>query len=181
MGFVATGALVFALMWLTRGAAISGGGSEPLLLPGTNVGEQMAPFTATTLDGKAMSFPSDFKGKIVLLDFWATWCGPCVASMPELKRIYTKYRNSGFEIVGVSLDGPNGVSAESLDRFLRGNEITWPQIYANVEPLATQFGIVAIPTAYLIDGESGHILARGVSLDGGDLEKRLKLLKLRGE
>lgn len=108
-------------------------------------------FSAKTREGKDFDSAS-LKGKVVLVDFWATWCGPCVAELPRVKDIYKKYHDQGFEIVGVSCDN----SASDLTEFLGKNpEMTWVQLFdeknAGWHPLAKEYGINAIPTMYLID------------------------------
>lgn len=117
----------------------------------------------TTASGK----PFDLKqlhGKVVLVDFWATWCGPCLAEMPHLQEAYEKYREKGFEIVGVSLDEDK----ESLDEFLKENKLPWMQLYesdaskrgfenANVK----RYGINAIPAMFLLD-QSGRVVSTTV-------------------
>src|SRR5207302_317867 len=67
---------------------------------------------------------ADYQGKIVLVDFWATWCIPCVQEMPRVKEVYDKYHDQGLEIIGVSLDDDRA----ALERFVKGRKIPWPQI-----------------------------------------------------
>jgi thiol-disulfide isomerase/thioredoxin len=101
------------------------------------------------LDGKKINL-ADMKGKVVLIDFWATWCGPCVVDMPNVKRAYDKYHSDGFEILGISLDE----SKEALTAFLKKNDIAWPQYFDGKQwnnEISFRFGISAVPTQWLID------------------------------
>jgi thiol-disulfide isomerase/thioredoxin len=130
----------------------------------------------TLLSGK----PFDQKalaGKVVLVDFWATWCGPCVAEIPNVLEQYEKYHDQGFEVVGVSLDEDR----EALEKFVAEQKIPWPILYEKPEgegwrhPLATFYGISGIPTVILI-GRDGNVItlnARGEKL-GEELAKIFK-------
>lgn len=120
-------------------------------------------FEATTLGGNPISL-ADYKGKVVLVDFWATWCGPCVAELPNLLSTYEAYHAKGFEIVGISLDRQK----EALEGFVADKKIAWPQIFEQGAELAKKYGVRAIPTTYLLDRE-GNIVASG--LRGSALEE----------
>lgn len=115
---------------------------------------------------------SSLKGKVVLLDFWASWCGPCRSSNKELTKLYPKYKSKGFEILGVSLDDDNSKWKMAIAK----DKITWLQVN---EPggweakTAMMWNISAIPTSFLIDKE-GKLLA--MDLTGKELEKALKYL-----
>ena len=139
-------------------------------LKATAVGQKFTDFEMKTPDGKAVKL-SDYvgKGKVVLVDFWASWCGPCRREMPNLVEAYKKYRNKGFEIVGVSLDR----DAEAWKNGIEKLDITWPQMsdlkYWDCEG-AKLYAVSSIPHTVLIGGD-GTILARG--LHGDEIQEKL--------
>ncbi|MEQ1678388.1 MAG: TlpA disulfide reductase family protein [Chitinophagaceae bacterium] len=115
---------------------------------------------------------SSLKGKVVLLDFWASWCGPCRVSNKSLVKLYSKYKGKGFEILGVSLDD----NVRNWKAAIKQDKITWLQVNeAGVWTSQTvdTWAISAIPTSYLID-KDGRLLA--MDLEGKELEKALKYL-----
>ena len=143
--------------------------------PDLRVGKVAPSFEAKTTDGAVIQVPGSYKGKLVLLDFWATWCGPCVGEIPGLVKAYEKYHGRGFEVLGVSLDQAN--MAERLAAFTREKGMPWPQIYDGKywrAEIAQKFGIDSIPAPFLVDGTTGRILARGAELRGANLEKTLE-------
>ena len=113
-------------------------------------------FAEKDLDGKPLSVGA-LKGKVVLVDFWATWCGPCRAELPNVIEAYKKYHAQGFEIIGVSLDSDR----EKLDAFLKKTEgMTWAQYFDGEgwsNKLAVKYGVQGIPFAVLV-GADGKII-----------------------
>lgn len=109
-------------------------------------------FSFTTLrDGRRLSL-SDVRGKVVLLDFWATWCEPCMAELPNVKEIYKKHHDQGFEIIGISLD----TSESALRSELQKQGISWPQYYDGKgweNRIAALYRVFAIPATFLLDRE----------------------------
>ncbi len=137
------------------------------------MGNQAPQFAARTLDEKELKL-ADLRGKIVLVDFWATWCPPCVAELPNVRKAYEKYAGQGFTVVGVSFDR----EAEAARGFVVKEKIGWPQIWAEGGPaseLATLFGVSKIPATFLI-GPDGRVAAKDVR--GKKLQKAIEdLLK----
>ena len=140
-----------------------------------SAGQSAPPFEARTIEGKTVKFPGDYKGKVVLLDFWATWCGPCRRELPNLTSTYEQYHAKGFEVLGVSLDrareGPN------LIQFTKDNNMGWPQIYDGLfwkAAVAVKYGVHAIPCPVLVDGDTGIILAEGPDALGHKLSRTVE-------
>ena len=110
-------------------------------------------FSGKTSDGSKISL-ADYKGKIVILDFWGTWCGPCVAAMPKMKMIREAFAKHGVEIIGVAVD-----RTESVAKLCKKNEIPWPNVVDPEGKLADHFGVVAFPTLMVIDKSGKHVHA----------------------
>ena len=127
--------------------------------PDALIGKKAIEFNVKDLDGNALSLQK-YRGNVILLDFWAVWCGPCVAEMPNVKGVYEKYKDENFQIIGINLDQRR----EILAGYIRKEDITWPQFFDGNgwgNQVAKMYGISAIPQMYLIDGE-GVIRKSGV-------------------
>ncbi len=113
----------------------------------------MAPdFSLKDMSGNEVSL-KQFRGKVVLLDFWATWCPPCRTSIPDLVELYDKYKKKGFVVLGISMDSPLRVNDERLKHFGKILKINYPILRHNLDVVENYFGKKArsLPTMYVID------------------------------
>ncbi|RYG75624.1 redoxin domain-containing protein [bacterium] len=141
----------------------------PKFDPRLKVGAEPLPLKGLDLNGKAHPWTA-YKGKVVLLDFWATWCGPCVEELPNVLGNYKKYHAKGFDVIGVSLD----IDKKALTKFIQARGLKYPIIYdgkAWSSADAKSYGLMAIPFCLLI-GKDGKIAA--VDPTGEDLEPAIQ-------
>ena len=138
-----------------------------------NIADPRLKIHLTTPNGDSLAL-SSLKGKVVLLDFWASWCPPCRSGNKKLAKIYKKYNPEGFEIFGVSLDEDERDWKKAIEK----DKISWLQVIDPRGQMATtaiDWNVYALPTSYLIN-KSGDVV--GIGLEGKELEKALvKLLK----
>ena len=129
--------------------------------------EKAPALSAPTLDGKTLAL-SDFAGKVVLVDFWATWCDPCREEIPDLVKLRDRLKDKGFEILGVSMDEEG---AKAVNKFIAKQPISYPVILNAGERPPKGWVVPGLPTAYLI-GRRGEVLKRWFGeKDMADLEK----------
>lgn len=138
------------------------------ILKHRSIGEQILDFTQNDVNGKPVSF-SAFKGKYVLVDFWASWCAPCRAENPNVLKAYNTYKDKNFTVVGISLD----TKSENWKKAIKDDGMPWTELsdlkgWKN--ELATYYGIQGIPSTLLIDPK-GKIIA--INLRGATLNKKL--------
>lgn len=135
------------------------------------VGSVFPTFAETDLAGQPLDLAA-YRGKVVLIDFWATWCGPCVDELPNVIAAYEKYHGQGFEIIGISLDKDR----EKLTTFIQEKNMTWRHYFDGLgwqNKVSTRYGIDSIPATFLLDRE-GKIVAK--DLRGDALDRQLAKL-----
>jgi peroxiredoxin len=144
---------------------------KPYIAPG-----HLAPeFTMTSLSGQEIRL-SDFRGKVVLLDFWATWCNACIVELPNVLRTYREFKDQGFEIIGLSLDEDR----ERLVEFISKQDIGWPQLFDGKGwkmEIAQLYRVSSLPATFLLD-RSGTIRYKNVR--GSELARRVQELLAEG-
>ena len=142
-------------------------------LVSTQVGFKTLNFAGKNFKTKANISLDDYKGKYLLIDFWAVWCGPCIQEMPNMKALYDKSDKSKIEILGIV----GGSSSDGLIKSIDKNSITWPQILSDeTNKITNKYGINSYPTTLLINPE-GIIVAK--NLRGKELEDKIKELIAR--
>ena len=147
---------------------------QPVALPPLSAQGPVPAFSFSALDTPGQIYTNDsLRGKTYLIDFWATWCPPCRATMPDLHRIYAQYKYQNFEVLSVSFDN----AAEDVAKFRR-SEWRMPWLHAFVSGAAKaeasqRFGVHGIPRAFLVDRE-GRVVASGTGLQGAYLEQMLE-------
>jgi thiol-disulfide isomerase/thioredoxin len=142
------------------------------------LGKPAPTFTVTTLDGKPVSL-DDFKGKAVIVNFWATWCAPCRQEMPWLAQLREQYAAQGFEVLGIVTDG---APDDKLQRIADKSGVKYPILHCNHKAAVAYGGLPNLPESFYID-KHGKLVMEGAAADSKEeLEGKIrKLLELGGK
>lgn len=158
--------LLGSILVVACGSVLPGAAPQPTLGPADfvgglpKVGEKAPNASLVDLDGKALSI-ADFKGRALIINFWATWCPPCRAEIPALDAVYQAYKDKGVEVLGIDY----GEDGDTVKGFLRDINISYRIALDPYEEAADRYRVAALPTSFFVDRES---VIRAVHLGGMD-------------
>lgn len=136
------------------------------LVKATALAQPAPDFELPVLDQGYTLNLADVKGKVVYLDFWASWCAPCALSLPELEKLRARFHDQGFEVVAINLDS----SLEDARRFLKDKNISYPILFDQNQVTPERYGVAGMPTAFLLDRQ-GQLRDTHTGFKKGDTEK----------
>lgn len=131
-------------------------------------------FTLVNIQNGGQINLTDYRGQVVYLDFWASWCKPCIRSFPKLDELHRKYSKQGFTVLAVNLDQNKALALD----FLKANPVSYPNVYDEGAKIAKKYGVNSMPTSFFID-RKGEIRLSHQGFNPGDeikIEKAIQLL-----
>ncbi len=144
-------ALVIVAMLLLALPGCTSTQADELRIPATDI-------SLADLDGNIVRL-SDLRGKTVFLNFWATWCGPCLKEMPDIQKIHERYRDQGVVVIGIDLDE----TVEDVSDFVEKGGFTWTFVIDPVGTVTREYRVDVIPSSFFIDGEG---MIRSIAIGG---------------
>ena len=152
----------------SQGGSSTTGPKGDELAPAPEIGRLAPNFTLVDLEGNTVTL-SDFQGKTVFVNFWATWCPPCRAEMPEMEAVYQEYKDKGVVVIGVDISEPES----TVRQYIQRGGFSWIIVLDSTGEVAANYKITSIPTSFFIDGEG---VIRVVNI--GAMTKRVMEAKL---
>ncbi|HVY71604.1 MAG TPA: redoxin domain-containing protein [Verrucomicrobiae bacterium] len=170
---LSTGPLALALLFC---AVTLFGSRQPATAAASGSRKAAPAWELKDVDGKKVK-SSDFKGKVVILDFWATWCGPCRAEIPSFIELHKQYEKDGLVVIGVSLDD----GSKPVKKFIASEKINYPIVMGNDSVTGDFGGVEVIPTTFVIDRD-GKIVSKHVGVtQKAEFEAEIKPLLAAGK
>jgi peroxiredoxin len=164
--------VVFSLLSCTEQRKEPVKEEKPAALP-TKPLRKAPDFTLSSVMGGLSVSLSDFEGKVVLLDFWATWCPPCKASIPNMNKLYEKYNEKGFEIIGVSVDNIRNIQDQAkVKNFVKRYSMKYSVVYVENSMRQKYGGIPSVPTVFIINRQ-GEVVSKYTGYSP-ELEKKME-------
>ena len=130
---------------------------------------EFKPFSTVSFDGDTIDIES-MRGEVVVINFWASWCGPCKIEAKALEKIYKKYKDKGVRFVGIAIDDTETNARGFIERY----KVTYPNAFDSDNSLAAQYEIFAIPTTYVLDREGWNTFTHRGAITGKELEGAVK-------
>lgn len=171
LGYLRALLAVVAIVLVGAGmvAVLANGGAE-----GIEVGDRAPTYSAPSLSGGEVSL-ADYRGRVVMINIWATWCGPCRVEMPSIQEIYDRYREDGFTVLAVSIDQGGGVE-QKVRGFVEEYELEFPVLLDPESRITRLFRTAGVPETFVIDRE-GRIVKRVIGASNWNSESNRALIE----
>ena len=150
--------------------------SQPVLQPTSGYIVPEMIFATVDTNGEPVTVPYDYPGKLIVVHFWATWCSSCAREVPFWIEAQKGFADRGVAFVGVPTDKNRGTPVDTVKQRAAQRGFTWPQIYDDAVTMSRDFQVNALPSVYIVDGDTGKVLAQGNPVRKKNLAKVLNFL-----
>lgn len=144
--------------------------------PGDKLTERNVEVSSLSLKGDTVIFPGDYKGKVVLIHVWGTWCPHCKEELSTWKRAFKTFDGDSFGMLGIITDANRNRTLEEAQKFVTDSKVEWTQVFQDGPQIAANLGVKSLPFVIVCDGDTGEILVRGDELRGKKLYPLLRTL-----
>lgn len=153
--------------------------APPVIQPDDSVRLIDMAFETRALNGELIRVPQDYRGKIVVVHFWASWCPACVYELPHWVAAQRTFKDRGVAFVGIPVDRNRALSLEAVRTKAAQAGMTWPQSFVDAPTLSLKFQIKSLPAVFIVEGDTGRVLSQGKSIRGENLARELEALVKR--